>query len=230
MGLSVETYVLIIMVLGGIFLISGILLHFIKEDTLQNITQPNTVSQNIPQNLPPNTPYNPTPATYEGVAHSSQPAPQFADIPIKTWQQPTSNNNKTSEVISQEDRKKLQEVASGNNLKIDIHSKNLQFFKKQVYMYFDEDRNNIYTGEDIDFDMNEISGIRRIGRGILSYDGFKFVFKYTNGLHNFSLDEIDYVAFYPSSIVLVHKENLPAALFFMDETDSIRKLLEIFKS
>ena len=241
MGLDAETYVLVILISGTIFLIVGILLHLKKEEPLQDPGQLNTTSRSRPPFIPRDMPHNSVAPAVENVAqtdpppyHTSNLEPSLKSRLMDTQPLPVENTAAHQPQIAfaeKEDKQKEQlQTISDDIPKVDIHSENLQFFKKQVYLYFDRDHNNIYTGEDTDFDMNVISSIQRIGTGILSYDGVKFTFQYDNGRHDFPLRELDHIAFYPGSMVLVPKENIPAALFFMDETDSIRKLLEAFKS
>jgi hypothetical protein len=99
-------------------------------------------------------------------------------------------------------------------------------------LYLDSSARNIYdgTGSVASFDLSEVSGIRRFGRGVFSYDGFGFYFDHTSGQERFPLTNLKTIGFYPNCIALTFRTNQPVALLFMEETESIRKVLETFRT
>ena len=213
---SVETYVLFLLVIGTLFLLFGLLLHF-KGDERNAVNPhqreaypamyppaPAQVNQTVPPPMPPVPPA--PPMSDQVCSHGvSSCAPQENDEP--------DHLNRTDQEVE-----------------INIGHKNPQFLKKRVYLYFDHDRNNIYTGEENTSEINEIGNIKRVGLGTLSYDGASFKFSHQNRVQIFKVGELDYIAIYPNCIVIVSQKEAPTALFFMDETDSIRQLLDVFKS
>ena len=207
---SVETYVLFLLVIGTLFLLFGLLLHFKGDE--RNAVNPHQ-REFYPAMYPPApTPVNqtvppPTPPMSDQVcSHGvSSCAPQKNDEP--------DHPNKTDQEVE-----------------INVGYKNPQFLKKKVYLYFDHERNNVYTGEETTSEINEIGNIKRVGLGTLSYDGASFKFSHHNRVQIFKVGELDYIAIYPNCLVIVSQKEAPTALFFMDETDSIRQLLDVFKS
>ncbi len=111
-----------------------------------------------------------------------------------------------------------------------VAGENPKLFRKDAYLYLDQSGKNRYGGDSGYFNMENVSGIRRFGRGVFSYDGFSFHFEHDSGRQNFPLEALEQIAFYPNCIVLVPREKLPAALLFVDETDSIRQMLETFRT
>ena len=113
---------------------------------------------------------------------------------------------------------------------VDVHVRkdNPKLFQKSAYLYTDSGQNN-YTGTEKVFQFQDVVGIRRFGQGVFSYDGFCFNFEHPSGSERYELQKIDHIAFYPNCVVLVLKSGLPSALLFVDETDSLRRILETFK-
>ena len=112
---------------------------------------------------------------------------------------------------------------------VKISSNNPVLIEKTASLYHDSNRRNIYSGEEPEFKLQDIAGIRRFGRGYLRYDGFGFQFEHTSGMQKYMLNDLEHIAFYPNCVVLMPKNTQPAALLFVDETESIRKVLETFR-
>lgn len=112
---------------------------------------------------------------------------------------------------------------------VHVAEENPNLFSREAHMYLDHNRDNIYSGEQTSFKMQDLTGIRRFGRGRFQYDGFTFRFEHPTGIEKFPLEQLDHLAFYPNCIVLVPKNDLPSALVFLDETESIRRVLETFR-
>jgi hypothetical protein len=115
---------------------------------------------------------------------------------------------------------------------VSVGKANPRLFEKFAYLYLDSSARNIYdgTGSVASFDLNEVNGIRRFGRGVFSYDGFGFYFDHTSGQERFPLQNLKTIGFYPNCIALTFRTNQPVALLFMEETESIRKVLETFRT
>ncbi|HRP69610.1 MAG TPA: hypothetical protein PLY93_08775 [Turneriella sp.] len=115
---------------------------------------------------------------------------------------------------------------------VSIQRNNPRLFEKFAFLYLDSSEKNVYDGASgaAAFDLSEVSGIRRFGRGVFAYDGFSFYFDHTSGQERFPLANLKTVGFYPNCVALTFRDNQPVALLFMEETDSIRKVLETFRT
>lgn len=114
---------------------------------------------------------------------------------------------------------------------VSVGQKNPRLFEKFAYLYLDSSQRNVYDGAGsvAAFDLSEVNGIRRFGRGVFSYDGFGFYFDHSSGQERFPLTNLKTVGFYPNCVALTFRTNQPVALLFMEETESIRKVLETFR-
>lgn len=110
-----------------------------------------------------------------------------------------------------------------------VSHENPKLYKKEAHLYLDSSNRNSYTGLEDNFAIDDVLGIRRFGNGNLSYDGYHFFFEHETGTEKFNLDLLDHIAFYPNCVVLVPKSDLPCALFFIDETNSLRQVLTSFQ-
>ncbi|MBV6493092.1 MAG: hypothetical protein LDLANPLL_01107 [Turneriella sp.] len=119
-----------------------------------------------------------------------------------------------------------------DSVPVSVQRTNPRFFEKFAFLYLDSSQRNVYdgAGNSAAFDLSEVSGIRRFGRGVFAYDGFSFYFDHTSGQERFPLSNLKTVGFYPNCVALTFKGNQPVALLFMEETDSIRKVLETFRT
>lgn len=115
---------------------------------------------------------------------------------------------------------------------VSVQHNNPRLFEKFAYLYLDSSQRNVYdgAGSAVAFDLSEVSGIRRFGRGVFAYDGFGFYFDHTSGQERFPLTNLKNVGFYPNCIALTFRTSQPVALLFMEETESIRKVLETFRT
>ncbi len=205
MNFTIETYVLLLLIAGTLCILFGLLLHF-KNDKA-GIKYSKLVSE-----PPPNHTYTSQNFTI------SQDKEVHDEI-------------KTSKISANIDltKKTNQFDQADNKINVKLSKDNIKFIKKNVYLYFDHDPNNIYTGEEKTSEITEIDHIKRVGQGTLSYDGVSFRFAHENRVQIFNIDELDYVALYPNCFVIISQKEIPAALFFMDETESTRKFLNVFK-
>lgn len=114
---------------------------------------------------------------------------------------------------------------------VSVGQKNPRLFEKFAYLYLDSSQRNVYDGAGsiAAFDLSEVNGIRRFGRGVFSYDGFGFYFDHNSGQERFPLANLKTVGFYPNCVALTFRTAQPVALLFMEETESIRKVLETFR-
>lgn len=114
---------------------------------------------------------------------------------------------------------------------VSVGQKNPRLFEKFAYLYLDSSQRNVYDGAGsiAAFDLSEVNGIRRFGRGVFSYDGFGFYFDHNSGQERFPLANLKTVGFYPNCVALTFRTTQPVALLFMEETESIRKVLETFR-
>lgn len=114
---------------------------------------------------------------------------------------------------------------------VSVGQKNPRLFEKFAYLYLDSSQRNVYDGAGsiAAFDLSEVNGIRRFGRGVFSYDGFGFYFDHNSGQERFPLANLKTVGFYPNCVALTFRTSQPVALLFMEETESIRKVLETFR-
>ncbi len=114
-------------------------------------------------------------------------------------------------------------------VKVNVYNENPSFFTEKAYLYFDYNKNNAYTGEEVNFTLNDITSIRRFGLGSLSYRGVSFFLEYENGKHVFNVHELEHIAFYLNCIALVQRGSSPTALLFMNDTQPLRKVIETFQ-
>lgn len=110
-----------------------------------------------------------------------------------------------------------------------VGKENPSLFEKEAYLYLDYSPGNIYDGTNHSFHIRETEMIRRFGKGYFTYDGFAFYFKHSSSTERFQLNSIEHLAFYPNCIALVPKKKQPTALFFVDDTTSIRNILDTFR-
>lgn len=115
---------------------------------------------------------------------------------------------------------------------VSVAKENPRLFEKFAYLYLDSSTRNVYDGKGSmpAFDLAEVQGIRRFGRGVFSYDGFSFYFDHPGGQERFPLANLKTIGFYPNCVALTFRTNQPVALLFMEETESIRKVLETFRA
>ena len=207
MEYGVETFVLVLLVLGTLLLLIGLVLNLKSSDSEKS--QANSDFQQ---------PVVQQPVVQQPVVQ--QPVVQQPDPPRPPQEKAPSE---ISRPVKVRDR---------DHLEVDVYSRNIEFFKKQVYLYCDHEKNNIYTGsnQSKSFENNEISSVKRVGLGTLSYDGSDFSFHHQSREYSFRIIDLDHIALYPNCLVLVSQKDVPTALLFMDETDSIRKLLDVFKA
>lgn len=114
---------------------------------------------------------------------------------------------------------------------VSVQKSNPRLFEKFAYLYLDSSQRNVYdgAGSAVAFDLSEVSGIRRFGRGVFSYDGFGFYFDHASGQERFPLGNLKTVGFYPNCVALTFRTHQPVALLFMEETETIRRVLETFR-
>ncbi|GAB4427509.1 MAG: hypothetical protein OHK0011_09440 [Turneriella sp.] len=115
---------------------------------------------------------------------------------------------------------------------VSVGKANPRLFEKFAYLYLDSSARNVYDGAGsvAAFDLSEVQGIRRFGRGLFSYDGFGFYFDHASGQERFPLTNLKTIGFYPNCVALTFRTSQPVALLFMEETESIRKVLETFRA
>jgi len=115
---------------------------------------------------------------------------------------------------------------------VSVGRANPRLFEKFAYLYLDSSERNVYDGAGsvAAFDLSEVQGIRRFGRGLFSYDGFSFYFDHASGQERFPLANLKTIGFYPNCVALTFRTSQPVALLFMEETESIRKVLETFRA
>lgn len=114
-------------------------------------------------------------------------------------------------------------------VRVVVARENPKLFQKEAHLYIDRSGSNAYMGEDTVFSLRDVSGIRRNGAGIFSYDGFAFYFDCEQANYRYAIENLNHIAFYPNCVVLVPRDEEYPALLFTDETKSIRKALETFK-
>ena len=114
-------------------------------------------------------------------------------------------------------------------ISVNSEQKNISLFQKDGYLYHDHNRENLYQRDENGFKLNNVSGIKRFGRGTFSYDGFEFLFEHSAGNLHFPVETVEQISFYPNCTVILSKGEKPVSLIFTDETDSIRKVLETFR-
>lgn len=157
-------------------------------------------------------PTEPAPAVQPvaGLAHASVPGPfQFVqnEVPVAVAPAPAA-------------------------VAVSVGRANPRLFEKFAYLYLDSSARNVYDGAGsvAAFDLSEVQGIRRFGRGLFSYDGFGFYFDHASGQERFPLANLKTIGFYPNCVALTFRTSQPVALLFMEETESIRKVLETFRA
>lgn len=146
-------------------------------------------------------------------ADSAEPPPTTSEPPKEVTEQPSPHAEHDFPAV-----------------RVQVNKANPVFFRKKAWMYVDSNPDANYTGRESNFNIEDLSGIRRQGGGTFSYDGFAFYFQGQDFESEYALSDIDHIAFYPNCIVLVLKNNLPPVLFFTSETDSIREMLQKFRT
>jgi len=116
-----------------------------------------------------------------------------------------------------------------SSVKVHIAQTNPALWEKTCYLYLDPSSRNTYTGNETSFDLHLAKDIHRVGKGNFTYMGNSFDFHFRNEKKAYPINQIDHLAFYPNCLVIVPKNGLPSAMLFMDETDSLRKILETFR-
>ncbi len=113
-----------------------------------------------------------------------------------------------------------------------VISQNPDLIRKEGHLYLDHSGRNFYgmANNAIVEHPDTLSGIRRIGIGHLSYDGFSFRFQSGTAQESFPVSFLSQIAFYPNCIVFTRKDTGVSALFFVDESESIRRVLETFQA
>ncbi|MCS6985291.1 MAG: hypothetical protein NZM25_09245 [Leptospiraceae bacterium] len=135
---------------------------------------------------------------------------------------------------SQKPQPVLQEAQArtdrGNDsVQVRIEKENPRFFRKTAYLYYDnsgESQNPKTQGK---ITTNALADIRRVGKGELSYDGVALYFEQESSRRSFPLASLEELLFYPNCVILVPKEKAPIPLIFLDETDSLRRLIETLR-
>ncbi len=124
------------------------------------------------------------------------------------------------------------ESAPVNPVAVSVGQANPRLFEKFAYLYLDSSARNVYDGaaSPAAFDLSDVQGIRRFGRGLFSYDGFGFYFDHASGQERFPLTNLKTIGFYPNCVALTFRTSQPVALLFMEETETIRKVLETFRA
>ncbi len=191
MNLTVETYILILLIVGALCLLLGLLLHF-KDDKAE--------------------PYN---SELKKEYHS--PTKRADSLPDITGDVGLENKSATFHRFDRPD-----EQINVRSNKLD-----LTFLKEDVCLYFDHNTDNVYTGEENTSEITAISHIKRVGLGSLAYDGSSFKFIHNDHMQIFKINQLDYIALYPNCFVIVSRKEVPTALFFMNETEGIRELLNV---
>ena len=155
------------------------------------------------------------------IAHSAMPEPSAA-----ATNHPVPG---TFQFVQPEPPKPMAPVAPA--VAVSVGQKNPRLFEKFAYLYLDSSQRNVYDGAGsiAAFDLSEVNGIRRFGRGVFSYDGFGFYFDHSSGQERFPLSNLKTVGFYQNCVALTFRTSQPVALLFMEETESIRKVLETFR-
>ena len=207
MNLTLEMYILTLFALGSLCLLFGLLLHFKNN---KNKTQNIGKTVHSPFSEP-----------------TSQEPNQKHPVMMGT-----NTNSLDSTNLKLENKPDSFYRFDRLNDQINVKSGpvNLRFLKNNVYLYFDHDENSIYTGEESTSEITELSHIKRFGLGTLTYDGVSFEFTHNQRVQIFKVSQIDYIALYLNCFVLVSREDIPTALFFMDETEKIHELLNLFKA
>ncbi len=116
-----------------------------------------------------------------------------------------------------------------SSVKVHIAETNPALWEKTCYLYLDPSSRNTYTGNETSFNLHLAKDIHRVGKGNFTYMGNSFDFHSRNEKKAYPINQIDHLAFYPNCLVIVPKNGLPSAMLFMDETDSLRKILETFR-
>ncbi len=155
-----------------------------------------------------------------GRRKNQAPPPVTASAPSQPIETPEKNTFMASP-MPQQPKPPAPEVMVGKE--------NPTFFEKEAYLYLDYSPGNVYDGTDHSFRIRETEMIRRYGKGYFTYDGFAFHFKHSRATERFPLESIEHLAFYPNCIALVPKSKQPTALFFVDDTSSIRNILDTFR-
>jgi hypothetical protein len=152
---------------------------------------------------------------------------------------PTENQTSTQTVTDKEPAKSLPEIPiftetppdkpAHPSIQMHVSRQNPSLFVKEAYLYLDYSANNIYDGKQNNFQISDTTNIRRLGLGSFSYDGFAFYFQHQSSIEKFPVPEIQHVAFYPNCMAIVYGPKKPTAIFFVDNTNKIRNILDTFR-
>lgn len=111
-------------------------------------------------------------------------------------------------------------------VQINQYEKRAMIFSEEAVMYTDKSGKNVYDAQTSGALVLNTRGIHRVGRGILAFDGYTFFFNYKQSAESIKLAEVEKINFYPNCMVLTNKINGDAYLFFIDNTSSIKVLID----
>lgn len=217
--------------IGTLLVFLGIIFNFIDNrqvhENQQTQPKPAPVAEprpsaifNSPNYVSPANYYPPAPAM-----PNQAPTPPYEQPPA-----PAYNNEPASATFRMRENPRPQRpTAPSPVVDVMVAKENPKLFQKHSFLYLDQSRTNVYTSEGAVFSLEDVSGIKRVGEGIFSYDGFVFTFDTQNGSYRYPVANLNHIAFYPNCVVLVPRDEEYPALLFSDETDSIRRALETFK-
>lgn len=169
-----------------------------------------------------NNPIIPDNSTKEHLYKTYDSKNQMEEKPVYPHIQMPSIEEKTHEESSTDEDKNY-------GVKVHISEKSPSLYEKNGYLYIDHSSENSYTGKESTFNLHLLKNVHRAGKGKLIYTGIDFKFSTPKEKYAYNMNQIDHIAFYPNCFVIVQKNSLPSALIFLDETKSLRNVLETFR-
>lgn len=110
-----------------------------------------------------------------------------------------------------------------------VQEENPRLYTTRAYLYLDQSGESSFYSSQDSMESGRLSQIRRFGGGKLSFDGFSFYFENENSRQNFPLSAMEQILFYPNCVILLPKDKAPIPIIFLDETESLRRILETFR-
>lgn len=196
----------------------------IPHDRFQDAMQRNERYYDRAQQMPHEPPERPHTYGNRGQQYNSPvAAPEYNREHVTQYGNPRATNTGRAHASP------AHEPVRAPSVHVDVEESNPLLFSKPAHLYLDNGSRNSYSGKDTSFNLEDISGIRRFGEGNFSYDGFHFYFEHDTGTEKFSLQDLDRISFYPNCVALSPKSDLPVALLFVDETRSLKQVVETFR-
>ena len=163
------------------------------------------------------------PLTSTGIPEKVLPDSQIKPLAQRA---PSEPNSQKAENL---DKKERHEIKKFSETKAGKAKEPVLFFKENATLYADRGRNNVYESSRVNFQLLNTENIHRIGPGKISFDGFQIYFDNKSVHETIHLDQIDRLNFHSNCFIITKKQSGLASIFFIDNTERIKAVLENHK-